>query len=244
MYKSADIAFGILDPEGVGYLSLGFILGSYLANRCGLKPEEITAFFEMQNIFHNGEGRLSFTKFREIFFPHHTLAGEDIHVLDKKSINPVKTAEQREKLSNDVQQRVRKLNEQICHKISSNFTSVNKAFLTIGQDHEGYVDPKDIVAMYGSHITIEYADLIKIMENVNSKADGTGRLNYNDFSRWMGNEIHNLASFIFRHDSKRNPQYEMFLKEQERSKGMDKRIAAADSMADGDIMLKLIDKIR
>ena len=116
--------------------------------------------------------------------------------------------------------------------------------MTIDQDHDGFIEPKDIVALYGSHITIEYADLIKIMESVNSKANGTGMLNYNDFSRWMGNEIHNLASFIFRHDSKKNPQYEMYLKEQERRKGDDKRKAAAANMAHGDILIKLVDKIR
>jgi len=31
----------------------------------------------MQNIFRDGEGRLPFAKFRELFFPHMTLAGED-----------------------------------------------------------------------------------------------------------------------------------------------------------------------
>ena len=91
---------------------------------------------------------------------------------------------------------------------------------------------------------MEYADLIKIMESFNSKADGTGMLNYNNFSRWMGNEIHNLASFVFRHDSKKNPQYEMYLKEQEKRKGNDKRLAAAANLAHGDILIKLIDKIR
>ena len=105
----------------------------------------------------------------------------------------------------DVQQRIQKLNEELCDKISSNFTSVRQAFLTMDQDHDGFVDPKDIVALYGAHITINYADLVKIMESVNSKADGSGKLTYADFSKWVGNRIHNLASFIFRHDSKRNP---------------------------------------
>lgn len=47
MYKSADIAFGILDPEGQGYLGLDSFLGSYVHSRCGLTSEEITAFFEL-----------------------------------------------------------------------------------------------------------------------------------------------------------------------------------------------------
>ena len=108
-------------------------------------------------------------------------------------------------MSIDLKQRITKLNSQLCFKISRNFTSVNKAFLTLDQDHDGWIEPKDLVAIYGTHLTIDYNDLVKIMENVSSRKDGTGRLNYADFSQWMGNEIHNLASFIFRHDSKRNP---------------------------------------
>ena len=81
------------------------------------------------------------------------------------------------------------------------------------QNHDGLIEPKDLVALYGTHLTIDLPDLVKIMERVNSKRDGTGFLNYPDFSKWMGNEIHNLASFIFRHDSKRNPNFEMHQKE-------------------------------
>ena len=91
------------------------------------------------------------------------------------------------------------------NKIANNFTSVNKAFLTLDQNHDGIVAPAEILSLYGAHIQIEYSDLVKIMEAQNSKQDGTGALNYADFSRWVGNEIHNLASFIFRHDSKKNP---------------------------------------
>lgn len=78
-------------------------------------------------------------------------------------------------------------------------------------DHDGWVEPRDIVSLYGTHIQIDYADLVKIMESVSSRKDGSGRLNYSDFSLWLGNEIHNLASFIFRHDSKRNPSFEKHL---------------------------------
>jgi len=84
MYKTSDIAFGSLDPEGHGYISLDSILTSYVSNRCGLAPEEISAFFEMQNIFKNKESQLTYIKFRELFFPHMTLAGEDVLELNKK----------------------------------------------------------------------------------------------------------------------------------------------------------------
>ena len=81
------------------------------------------------------------------------------------------------------------------------------------------------------------------MESVNSKADGSGRLTYADFSKWVGNRIHNLASFIFRHDSKRNPSYEQHLKKQEQRKGRDKKMAAEALMAD-DVLDRLVEKMR
>ena len=82
MYKTPDNAFGILDPEGLGYLTLDLILQSYVAGRSGLSPEDIRAYFSMQNIFRDGSGTLSFAKFRELFFPNMTLAGED-PILDR-----------------------------------------------------------------------------------------------------------------------------------------------------------------
>ena len=71
------MAFGLLDPEGIGYLTLDLFLNSYVTGRSKLTPEEITKFFELQNIFKQGTGRLTYAKFRELFFPHLTLAGED-----------------------------------------------------------------------------------------------------------------------------------------------------------------------
>ena len=135
------------------------------------------------------------------------------------------------------------LNKKICNKISNNFTSVNKAFLSIDQDHDGFIEPKELVALYGAHITIDYQDLVKIMEGFNSKKDGTGRLNYSDFSKWIGNEIHNLASFIFRHDSKRNPDQDAFVKKYERTKAQDKKLAAQALITDDNVLTHLKSKI-
>ncbi len=113
---------------------------------------------------------LKFNKFRELFFPHMTLAGED-PVLNKE-YTTIKTEKQKEQYKIDARDRIMKLNSQICDKIANNFTSVNKAFLTIDQDHDGYIEPKDIVSLYGTHITIDYADLVKVLETHNSRADG------------------------------------------------------------------------
>ena len=121
---------------------------------------------------------------------------------------------------------------------------MRKAFLTLDTHHEGFVDPQEIVAMYGTHIQMDYDDLMKIMEQHNSQKDGTGRLNYADFSKWVGNEIHNLASFIFRHDSKKNPGFEKHVRDQENRKGVVRKLAAEAVMTEGDFLTRLILKIR
>ena len=46
-------------------------------SRVNLNAQEVIDYFEMQNIFRNGRGKLSFAKFKMIFFPQMTLAGED-----------------------------------------------------------------------------------------------------------------------------------------------------------------------
>jgi hypothetical protein len=38
-----------------------------------------------------------------------------------------------------------------------------------------------------------------------------GKLNYEDFSAWVGSCIHQSEGFYFRHDSVRNPVYEQNL---------------------------------
>ena len=60
LYRNADLAFGLLDPEGLGYLTLDLFLNSYVTGRSKLTPEEITTFFEMQNIFKDGQGKLTY----------------------------------------------------------------------------------------------------------------------------------------------------------------------------------------
>ena len=69
LYKAPDNAFGMLDPSGLGHITLDAVLSSHLVPRTGLKPEELTAFFELKNIFKNGEGAINFAQFRELFFP-------------------------------------------------------------------------------------------------------------------------------------------------------------------------------
>ena len=43
-----------------------------------------------------------------------------------------------------------------------------------------------------------------------------------DFSKWLGNSIHQSEGFYFRHDSIKNPQYERFMNIEEFNKADDK----------------------
>ena len=82
---------------------------------------------------------------------------------------------------------------------------------------------------------------MKIMNDKSSKEDGSGQLNYSDFSKWLGNSIHVTEGFYFRHDSKRNPDYDRHQSGQDQ--GI-KRNAAEHLMGEGDVLVKLINKIR
>ena len=88
---------------------------------------------------------------------------------------------------------------------------------------------------------IPFEDLMKIMIDKSSKKDGSGQINYSDFSKWLGNSIHVTEGFYFRHDSKRNPVYDKYQNIQDPAL---KRNAAEHLMGEGDIVKKLIEKIR
>lgn len=51
----------------------------------------------------------------------------------------------------------------------------------------------------------EVDDLRKLLYERDSTKKG--RLNYEDFSAWVGNCIHQSEGFYFRHDSTTNPQF-------------------------------------
>lgn len=40
--------------------------------------DDIRAFFQLKNVFKDGEQGLSFQKFRQFFFPHVTISGFDL----------------------------------------------------------------------------------------------------------------------------------------------------------------------
>jgi hypothetical protein len=46
---------------------------------------------------------------------------------------------------------------------------------------------------------IDFHDLRKLLEDKDSRH--LGKIDYTDFSRWLGGAIHQVSGFYFRHDS-------------------------------------------
>ena len=72
-----------------------------------------------------------------------------------------------------------------------------------------------------SNNQFDYLDLVKILEDLDSKHKGT--LCYNDFCKWMGGSIHKSEGFLFRHDSVKNPPFEAKLPQIKDGQDMQRR---------------------
>jgi hypothetical protein len=116
-------------------------------------------------------------------------------------------------------------------KFSSCFESVRKAFLQLDQDYDGFITIEDILKYFGNEKDLNYDDLTKLIQEKDST--GIGRINYQDFSKWLGSAIHMSEGFVFRHDSVKNPMFELNDLREERRKGTDRR-AAQQSLLKGD----------
>ena len=94
-------------------------------------------------------------------------------------------------------------------RFSNNFDSVRKAFLILDSDHDGLITNEDFLRIFGAETLADpnmVQDLKKLMKEKDSKK--LGKINYEDFSAWVGSSIHQSEGFYFRHDSAINPQYD------------------------------------
>lgn len=65
---------------------------------------------------------------------------------------------------------------------------MRKAFLALDQDFDGFITVEDILKYFGTDTDLNYNELQKLMNDKDSKKQG--RINYPDFSKWLGNTIH------------------------------------------------------
>lgn len=105
-----------------------------------------------------------------------------------------------------LQKRLSKLEQKLKLKFSNSFESVRKAFLELDSDRDGFITIEDILKHFGNERDLMFNDMKKLMVDKDSKKQG--KLNYPDFSKWLGGHIHMSESFYFRHDSVKNPGYD------------------------------------
>jgi Ca2+-binding EF-hand superfamily protein len=132
--------------------------------------------------------------------------------------------------------------------IARDYVSVRSAFLDLDQNRDGLIEPTDFIKRFGHMFDIQYEYLESILKQ-NARSETTKSLaptmiNYSDFSRWLGPTIHMAEGFFFRHDSKRNPHYEVWLKENDRRKGADRQAAAKALWSEETVLDAVIAKIR
>jgi len=77
LYLGAEKAFGAIDHTGLGYVTQDAFLQSYVAQRVPLTSEEINDYFFLENVYKDGDRSLIYDKFKNLFFPHLTMAGDE-----------------------------------------------------------------------------------------------------------------------------------------------------------------------
>ena len=100
---------------------------------------------------------------------------------------------------------------------------MRKAFLALDTDYDGYITVENVLRYLGNDRDLNLTDLKKLFKEKDSS--GIGRINYQDFSKWLGRTIHMAEGFMFRHDSLKNPDQEQNQIKHEKQKGEDKRKA-------------------
>ena len=104
---------------------------------------------------------------------------------------------------------VKRLEKQLKAKLHIDFNSVRKAFLAIDDNHRGYITAESLARYLGASKQKNFDfTLLEILVKMHTTKPKT-HINYNDFCAWLGNSIEPTETFIFRHDSKKNPQFEV-----------------------------------
>lgn len=136
------------------------------------------------------------------------------------------------------------LEKVIKHALGGNHNSVRKTFLLLDSHNKGYITVQDIFAAVSQHsdLEIDYDDLKKLVMD-HDKYFKKGKLNYADFTGWIGGSIQQPEGFYFRHDSRKNPSFDVNQEKLEKNKGMDRELAAKTLMR-GSVFKKVVGKFK
>ena len=210
LYKIPDVAFADIDFSGKGYITEEDFFNTLLIYKLKYSREELKEFFDRENSFKRRISKdkvgMNFEIFKRCFFPSEALRYE----------NPmkrmVKAHDGHDTVNNDdeAKSKLKSLEVILKSKFEKNWVSVRKAFLDLDLDYDGYIKPEDIARYFQNESNRIDFNVLKhlIMHKDRSKR---GKLDYTDFSKWLGSSIEPSAGFWFRHDSIKNPQYELNL---------------------------------
>lgn len=142
-----------------------------------------------------------------------------------------------------MKQRLEKLEDLIKIKLANNWVSVRKAFLDLDSDYDGFVTVEDMLRVLGGEDkAIDFQDLTKLINDKDQKKQG--KICYTDFSKWLGGVIQQSEGFYFRHDSRKNPQYDKNLRAiQERYDTVNKRVLE-DQIQQMNLVHTVLEKIK
>ena len=233
MYKDPESAFATFNFRGQATVGLDDIL-SHPIVKTSFAQEDVRAYLLRDKVFTSENSEIDFLQFKKFFFPQLMLIedraeGElqrkeesDLDTFNQMNNNEseflfdsAQRRSQEERLKQEqesfIKERLAKLTNFLRDRFSKTWVSVRKAFLDLDVDKDGEISSEDIMRFFGdaSNNLFDYFDLVKILQDLDGKQQGT--LNYNDFCKWMGGAIHQSQGFYFRHDSVKNPPFEVNL---------------------------------
>ena len=111
------------------------------------------------------------------------------------------------------------------------------------QDYDGYITIEDILKYFENEPDINYNDLKKLMIDKDRKK--LGKIDYADFSKWLGNAFHMPNGFYFRFNGYINPEQRLHLeKQKENLKDNDRKEASKALYCNKDFTQTVVDKIK
>ena len=113
--------------------------------------------------------------------------------------------------SQKVAEQVKALDIEIKKKLQNNYNSVRKAFLELDENHSGFITAEELAKFLGASKDKNFDfTLLEILIKLKTTGMKT-KVYYKDFCAWLGSSIEPTEGFFFRHDSKKNPQFEINL---------------------------------
>lgn len=194
LYKIPDFAFADIDFQGKGYITEADFLNTLLIYKLKYPKEELKDFFDRENSFkrkiNQTETGMNFEIFKRHFFPSEALRYENpMRRMVKGSANDVEISN-----NEDAKLKLKELDTVLKKKFENNWVSVRKAFLDLDLDYDGYIQPEDIARYFqndSNRIDFNVLKHLLIHRDRNKK----GRIDYTDFSKWLGSSIEPSAGF-------------------------------------------------